>query len=42
MNALGFGIRLKESSVIGFTFTSLDFGDIPVTTVNLPEGTGGF
>lgn len=42
MNALGFGIRLKESSVIGLTFTSLDFGDIPVTTVNLPEGTGGF
>ncbi|MFZ1706067.1 MAG: PorV/PorQ family protein [Saprospiraceae bacterium] len=42
MNALGFGIRIKESSVIGLSFTSLDFGDIPVTTVNLPEGTGGF
>lgn len=42
MNALGFGIRVKESSVIGLTFTALDFGDIPVTTVNLPEGTGGF
>ena len=42
MNALGFGIRVKESSVIGLTFTALDFGDIPVTTVNLPDGTGGF
>jgi hypothetical protein len=42
MNALGLGFRIKESSVLGITFTALDFGDIPVTTVNLPEGTGGF
>jgi hypothetical protein len=42
MNALGFGYRIKKNSVLGITFTSLDFGEIPVTTVNLPEGTGGF
>lgn len=42
MNSLGLGFRIKKSSVIGITFTSLDFGEIPVTTVNLPEGTGGF
>jgi hypothetical protein len=42
LNSLGLGIKLGKSGAIGFEFASLDFGQIPVTTVNQPAGTGGF
>jgi hypothetical protein len=42
LNSLGMGIKLGKSGAIGFEFASLDFGQIPVTTVNQPAGTGGF
>lgn len=32
--------NLGEFGAIGFTYKSLDFGDIPVTTVEAPDGTG--
>lgn len=38
INAVGFGQKLGESGVIGITATTLSFGDIPVTTVDQPEG----
>jgi hypothetical protein len=38
--ALGF--KMGKSGALGFEFVSLDFGQIPVTTVNQPGGTGGF
>jgi hypothetical protein len=40
-NAVGFGQRVSKNGVIGISLMSLDFGDIPVTTTDLPEGTGG-
>lgn len=41
MNALGFSTRMGEAGALGVSLMSLDFGDIPVTTVDQPEGTGG-
>jgi hypothetical protein len=41
MNALGFGNKIGKNSSFGITLTSMDFGDIPVTTTLRPEGTGG-
>mgnify|MGYP001159479898 FL=1 len=38
INTVGFGTRVGSSSVLGLTVTSLSFGDIPVTTEDLPEG----
>lgn len=38
MNAVGFGQKLGESGVLGISATSLSFGDLPVTTVDQPEG----
>ncbi|HYG51016.1 MAG TPA: PorV/PorQ family protein [Flavobacteriales bacterium] len=40
VNSLGFGQKIGESSVIGLTYTGFNFGDIPVTTVDNPEGLG--
>lgn len=40
MNALGLAQRVSSSGVFGVSLVSLNFGDIPVTTSNLPEGTG--
>jgi len=40
MNALGLSQRIGESGALGISIMSLDFGDIPVTTVNSPAGTG--
>ncbi|MEM0994140.1 MAG: PorV/PorQ family protein, partial [Bacteroidota bacterium] len=40
MNAFGLTQRVGKSGAIGLTLMALDFGDIPVTTVNQPEGTG--
>ena len=40
MNALGLAQRFSSSGVFGVSLVSLNFGDIPVTTTDLPEGTG--
>ena len=36
----GAGTNLGELGSIGLTFKSIDFGDIPVTTSEFPDGTG--
>ena len=38
LNSVGFGTRVGESAVLGLTVTSMSFGDIPITTEDLPEG----
>lgn len=40
INTGGIAIKFK-SGALGISFTSLDFGDLKVTTVDQPEGTGG-
>ncbi|TXB63092.1 PorV/PorQ family protein [Phaeodactylibacter luteus] len=40
LNALGVSQRIGESGAIGISLMSMDFGDIPVTTTDQPEGTG--
>lgn len=42
LNSLGFGFKMGKSGALGIEFASLDFGQIPVTTINQPAGTGGF
>ena len=42
VNTIGFGQRVGEQSVIGLSFNSFNFGDIPVTTTENPEGLGTF
>ncbi len=39
-NAIGLSQKVGESGAIGFSLMALDFGDIPVTTGQNPEGTG--
>lgn len=39
-NALGFGQRISEQGVFGVTIMQVDFGDIPLTTTDQPEGVG--
>lgn len=41
-NQAGVAQRVGETSVIGLTFNSASFGNIDVTTENLPEGGVGF
>lgn len=41
INTLGAGFRVGESSVLGMGVMAMNFGDIEVTTVNLPEGGSG-
>lgn len=41
LNAIGLAQKLGENSTFGVTLTSVDFGEIPVTTTLQPEGTGG-
>jgi Type IX secretion system protein PorV len=43
MNAAGFAQKLGKggNSAFGVSLTSVDFGDIPVTTETTPEGSGG-
>lgn len=41
LSALGFATKVGKNGAMGFTVTSLDFGDIPITTVDQPEGIGG-
>jgi hypothetical protein len=38
LNSLGFATRVGSSAVLGLTVTSMTFGDIPITTEDLPEG----
>lgn len=38
INAVGFGQKLGESGVIGISATTFSFGDVPVTTIDQPEG----
>jgi hypothetical protein len=38
INTIGLGQKVGEKSVLGLTFTSMNFGEIPITTVELPEG----
>ena len=40
MNAGGLAQRVGENGALGISIMSLDFGDIDVTTVNNPAGTG--
>lgn len=40
MNTVGFAQRMGESGAFGLTLTALDFGDIAITTDEIPEGTG--
>lgn len=42
LNSFGMGFKSGKSGAFGIEFASLDFGQIPVTTVNQPAGTGGF
>jgi hypothetical protein len=42
LNSLGMGFKMGTSGALGIEFASLDFGQIPVTTVNQPSGTGGY
>ena len=41
MNSAGLAFKYGENGTIGFTLSSVDFGDIQNTTVLQPEGTGG-
>ena len=38
INNIGIGIKAGESGVMGLTVNSISFGDIPITTVEQPEG----
>ncbi len=40
MNALGFAQKMGKNGAFGFNLVAVDFGDIAVTTTQLPEGTG--
>lgn len=39
-NALGFVVKTGKSGAFGVSLAAVDFGDIPITTENSPEGTG--
>ena len=36
MNALGFGQRLGETSVLGIGVVTQNYGDLPITTTEIP------
>lgn len=38
IKAFGLSQRVSESGVLGLSLMSVDFGDIPITTVDLPDG----
>jgi len=40
MNAAGIGQNIGKNGTFGISLMTLDFGDIPVTTTDQPEGTG--
>lgn len=41
-NAVGYAQRGKGNGAFGFSLAIMDFGEIPITTEDQPEGTGGF
>ncbi len=41
VNSFGVAQKISQSHTLGVSIVSLDFGDIPITTYELPEGTGG-
>ncbi len=41
MNAFGLGQPIGKNGTLGISLMSLDFGDIPITTTDQPEGTAG-
>ena len=41
-NSIGLAQKIGANSAIGISLMSIDFGDIPVTTTQQPEGTGAF
>ncbi|MBX2817682.1 MAG: PorV/PorQ family protein [Saprospiraceae bacterium] len=41
LNAVGVAQRMGKDGVLGLSLMAVDFGDIPVTTTDQPEGTGG-
>lgn len=41
INAAGYGTKSGETGSFALSIEALDFGDIPVTTTNAPDGTGG-
>lgn len=38
LNAFGLGQRIGETSVIGIGIATMNYGDLPITTTELPEG----
>jgi len=38
LNSVGFATKVGDSGVLGITVTSMQFGDIPIMTEDLPEG----
>jgi hypothetical protein len=40
LNAIGYAQKMKNNGAFAVTLVAVDFGDIPVTTVGQPEGTG--
>ena len=42
ISSFGFSQKVGESGVLGFSIMSMSFGDIEITTVDLPEGGIGF
>ena len=38
LNSVGFATKVGDSGVLGLSVTSMNFGDIPITTEDLPEG----
>ena len=41
LNALGIALKMGKSSAIGISLAAVDFGEIPITIEDVPEGTGG-
>ena len=42
LNAAGFAQRVGEAGVLGVSFVSMNYGDIEITTTELPEGGIGY
>lgn len=41
LNSVGYAQKRGENGAFAFTLSTVDFGDIDITTTDLPEGTGG-
>ena len=41
LNAVAFGQRMGKAGAFGISLVNVDFGDIPITTTDLPGGNGG-